>query len=114
MVDAEGPRPADPDSQGRVDGSGWTIRVDADEVGRVLLVRNRRPGDRLAPLGLGGHKKVQDILVDRKVARPQRDAVPIVTTGDGRLIWVAGHVMSDDFRVTARTTGVITLNLRRI
>src|SRR6202043_1975547 len=43
-----------------------------------LAVRNRRPGDRFRPLGLDGQKKLQDFFVDRKVARHERDGVPLV------------------------------------
>jgi tRNA(Ile)-lysidine synthase len=43
-----------------------------------LSVRSRRPGDRLA----GRRKKVQDLLVDAKVPRSQRDGWPIVVSGE--------------------------------
>ena len=79
-----------------------------------LTVRNRRPGDRLRPVGLGGRKKLQDVLVDRKVKRSERDTVPIVTDASDRIVWVAGHVLSEEFRVTERTKGVIILKLRRV
>lgn len=45
---------------------------------RGLEVRSRRPGDRLA----GRRKKVQDLLVDAKVPRAERDEWPIVVRGD--------------------------------
>ena len=43
-----------------------------------LVVRTRRPGDRLA----GRSKKVQDVLVDAKVPRAARDTWPMVVSGD--------------------------------
>jgi tRNA(Ile)-lysidine synthase len=43
-----------------------------------LEVRTRRPGDRLA----GRSKKVQDLFVDAKVPRAERDAWPLVVSGD--------------------------------
>ena len=89
------------------------VAVDARHVGAQLIVRYRRPGDRLHPLGAPGRKKVQDVLVDRKVARDDRDSVPIVTTAEGEIIWVAGHVLADPFRVTPLTTSVVVLTLRR-
>jgi tRNA(Ile)-lysidine synthase len=88
--------------------------VDAAAAGEPLLVRGRRPGDRLRPLGLAGRKKVQDLLVDRKVPRQERDRVPIVTDAGGRIVWVAGHAIAHDFRVTAATTGVLLLKYRRL
>lgn len=78
--------------------------------GSVLAVRNRRPGDRLR-IGRQGHRKVQDLLVDRKVPRADRDRVPIVVDGADRIIWVAGHVLDWDFRVTDPAQGVVILRL---
>jgi tRNA(Ile)-lysidine synthase len=43
-----------------------------------LVVRTRRPGDRLA----GRAKKVQDVLVDAKVPRAARDTWPMVVSGE--------------------------------
>jgi tRNA(Ile)-lysidine synthase len=43
-----------------------------------LAVRGRRAGDRLA----GRRRKVQDLLVDAKVPRDERDGWPIVVAGD--------------------------------
>jgi tRNA(Ile)-lysidine synthase len=88
--------------------------IDAATVADGLMVRSRRPGDRIRPVGLGGTKKLQDVLVDRKVSRIDRDALPIVTDMHGRIVWVAGHVLGEEFRVTERTKGVIILKLRRI
>ena len=52
----------------------WTIESEAPD----LEVRGRRPGDRLA----GRRKKVQDLLVDAKVPRAERDGWPLVVRGD--------------------------------
>jgi tRNA(Ile)-lysidine synthetase-like protein len=54
-----------------------------------VSVTGRRPGDRIAPLGMVGEKKVQDLLVDARVPRAERDAVPVVRAG-GRVAWVVG------------------------
>jgi tRNA(Ile)-lysidine synthase len=87
--------------------------IDASDLGSHLIVRHRRPGDRLHPLGAPGRKKVQDVLVDRKIPRDDRDTVPIVTTETGEIIWVAGQVLEDRFRVTPLTRSVVVLTLRR-
>jgi tRNA(Ile)-lysidine synthetase-like protein len=60
--------------EGTVQWGPWTI--DSGRPG--LEVRSRRPGDRLA----GRRKKVQDLLVDAKVPRAERDAWPLVVHGD--------------------------------
>ena len=79
-----------------------------------MVVRRRQPGDWIRPLGLGGRKKLQDVLVDRKVPRGSRDLVPVITDLRGRVIWVAGHALAEEFRVTRDTNAVVILKLRRI
>src|SRR5262245_958945 len=49
----------------RTDGDRLAAAVRADLCGQSLVVRNRRPGDRFRPAGLGGQKKLQDYFVDR-------------------------------------------------
>jgi tRNA(Ile)-lysidine synthase len=96
-------------------GHGAPDRVHLDAAGLAdgLVVRSREPGDRLRPLGVGGRKKLQDVLVDRKVPRDDRDFVPIVTDRRGRIVWVAGHVLAEEFRVSGGTNTVVILELRR-
>ena len=100
-------------STGVVTRDARQVTVDAAALGGHLVVRYRRPGDRLQPLGAPGRRKVQDVLVDRKVARDDRDSLPIVTTASGEIVWVAGHVLADPFRVTPLTGSVVVLTLRR-
>jgi tRNA(Ile)-lysidine synthase len=87
--------------------------IDADAVQGALVVRSRRPGDRLRPLGLGGEKKLQDIFVDAKVPREERDGVPIVADERG-VVWVVGHCIDERLAVTAKTRRVIQLRARRM
>ena len=85
--------------------------VDANKLDGKVVVRNRRPGDRFSPLGLGGSKKLQDFFVDLKVNQSQRDLVPIVES-EGKIVWVAGYRLDEAFKVTALTKKVIRLELR--
>ena len=68
--------------EGTVDWGPW--RLESDVPG--LVVRSRRPGDRLA----GRSRKVQDVLVDAKVPRDERDGWPLVATEDGAVVSVVG------------------------
>jgi tRNA(Ile)-lysidine synthase len=60
--------------RGEVEWGGWRIRSDLPG----LRVRGWRPGDRLA----GRSKKVQDVFVDAKIPRSDREAWPLVVRGD--------------------------------
>jgi tRNA(Ile)-lysidine synthase len=92
-------------------GQGPAAAVQGEGVQGGLRVRSRRPGDRLRPLGAPGRRKVQDVLVDRKVPRRERDRVPIVVDDTGRIVWVAGHALADEFRVTRPESGVVLLKI---
>jgi len=60
--------------EGEVRWGAW--RIASDEKG--LKVRGWRPGDRLA----GRSKKIQDVFVDAKIPRSEREAWPLVVRGD--------------------------------
>jgi tRNA(Ile)-lysidine synthase len=66
--------------------------------GRRLELRFRRPGDRMAPLGMQGSRKVQDILVDAKVPAAARDKVPLLVCGD-EIVWLPGYRVARTFAV---------------
>ena len=58
------------------------------------VLRTRRDGDRIRPLG-GGDKLLSDYFIDKKVDRPLRDATPLVAVGR-RVHWVVGHGISQE------------------
>src|SRR5262245_3919786 len=60
--------------EGSVEFGPWLLESEAPG----LVVRTRRPGDRLA----GRRKKVQDLFVDAKVPSSERDDWPLVVSGD--------------------------------
>jgi tRNA(Ile)-lysidine synthase len=85
--------------------------LDADTVSLPLRVRSRRPGDRLRPLGLGGQKKLQDVLVDGKVPAGRRDGVPVVYDGKG-IVWVVGHCLDERAALRGTTRRVVHIRAR--
>jgi tRNA(Ile)-lysidine synthase len=95
-------------------GRGTEVGIAEKRVHLPLCVRSRRPGDRFTPLGGPGARKLQDFLVDRKVAREARDGVPLVVDGRDRIVWVVGQSVAEDFRVTDPSQGVILLKVRHL
>jgi tRNA(Ile)-lysidine synthetase-like protein len=76
--------------RGPVRWGPWTIESDLPG----LEVRTRRPGDRLA----GRSKKLQDVFVDAKVPRAERDSWPVVVR-DGQVVAVPGIVEDAQVKV---------------
>ncbi len=89
--------------------------VRGDAVRLPLTLRSRKPGDRIRPAGMGGRsKKLQDLLVDRKIGRAARDRLPLVVDADDRIVWVVGEPPGEDFRVSGPSQGVILLKARHL
>lgn len=82
--------------EGSVTWGPWRIASDVDG----LVVRRRRPGDRLA----GRRKKVQDLLVDAKVPRASRDDWPIVAQAEGPVVAVPGIAIAPGWDGVVQTT----------
>ena len=83
--------------------------LDAEALGEELEVRTWREGDRMRPLGMNGTKSLQDLFTDGGVPRSLRHRLPVVTAA-GRVVWVAGVAVSEDFRLgpEAREAAVLT------
>lgn len=75
--------------------------VDPGAARDSLTVRAWRHGDRIAPLGMNGTKKIHDLFVDAKVPRRERSRVPVVLNCDGQVLWVAGLCVSRQAAVRA-------------
>ena len=56
---------------------------DTGRIGRGLIVRGFRSGDRIRPLGMTGTRKVQDVFVDCKLARASRATWPLIEAESG-------------------------------
>jgi tRNA(Ile)-lysidine synthase len=116
----------------RIDETGTTIRasirkglpdtvvsagrdeawVDLAAMALPLVVRSRRPGDRLRPFGGPGSRKLQDVLVDAKIPREARDRVAVVADARGTIVWVAGVAAAEAGRVMALDADVVILQTK--
>ena len=76
-----------------------------------LVVRNARPSDRFAPLGMNGKTRlVRDVLADAKIPKEERDTFPVVVRGDtGAILWVVGVAQAEETRITADTENIVRL-----
>ena len=66
--------------------------------GHRIEVRNRRPGDRLVPLGSRRQRRLKELLIDRRIPRRQRDRLPLLVI-DGRIAWIPGVTIDERYRL---------------
>lgn len=85
----------------------WMLRGDARraalalplEPGDRVTVRNRRPGDRVLPLGAAGSRRLKEVLIDRHVPEAVRGRIPLLCFGE-QVVWVPGVTIDHRFRIT--------------
>ncbi len=90
---------------------GAQVALDADRLGAWVQVRSLRPGDRFQPLGMEGHKKLSDFLIDAKWPKISRDEVLVLTQGE-EIAWVAPLRSSHAFRIKSTTRRIALCTLR--
>jgi tRNA(Ile)-lysidine synthase len=79
-----------------------------------LVVRSRLPGDRIQPLGMGGHSlKVADLMVNEKLPRRLRDCWPLVISA-GEVVWLPGIRTVETCRVTDQSSNIVHLHLYKV
>lgn len=93
-------------------GREWAV-FDIDKLGSGdLVVRRPKEGDRIAPFGLDGSKKLSDVFTDDRVARRRRNCVPIVEFR-GEVIFAAGVRASALAPVDPATSRILVIALCR-
>lgn len=90
-----------------------TAVFDAGKTGTELTIRSREKGDFFYPAGFGKKKKLQDYFVDEKVPRDERDAIPIVITGND-IVWIAGYRGDERFKVSDSTKMFLKIELNKL
>jgi tRNA(Ile)-lysidine synthase len=86
------------------DAAGAAATFDADALAWPLVLRVRRPGDRMRPRGGRGSRKLSDLLIDAKVPRASRDRLPVLTTADDVVLFAPGLRPAEQGRPSARTS----------
>ena len=94
------------DHVGEISDDPWEAHFDFDKIVGPIGIRNRRSGDRFCPMGLGGMKKIQDLLVDAKIPRRERDRIPLLVT-EQEIMWAVGLRISQSYCVTPATERVL-------
>jgi len=84
---------------------------DLEKLNFPLTIRKWNHGDKIKPLGMSGHKKISDILIDRKLSISQKDNTMVLVSGKD-IIWVIGIQISEDFKVTPNTNKIYKVVLK--
>lgn len=88
-------------------------RFDAAQIGGEIVFRHWQAGDRYRPIGLNGSRKLQDCFSDAGVTKAERHERTVITTADGRIVWVEGLRIDDRFKVTGETREIMEMRWKR-
>lgn len=94
----------------RADPGTWRLDCPAAALCGNLRVRGWRRGDRLRPLGLGGSKKVSDLLREARVPVSGRGDVLVVADDEG-ILWVVGLARDERTRLLPGSAGMVTISV---
>jgi tRNA(Ile)-lysidine synthase len=80
--------------------------------GAPLTIRFPRPGDRMQPFGMKGHKKLSDLFIDMKIPRRMRVETPVIES-NGEVLWVVGVAASEATRMNDHATDIVRITATR-
>ncbi len=73
-----------------------------------FVIRRWRNGDRIAPFGMSGTKKLSDLFSDAKLSVAEKQRVWVLERNN-EILWVIGIRASRHFKVTKNTTSVLQI-----
>lgn len=89
------------------------VAVDAACIKGELTVRTRKNGDKYKPLGMKGHKKIQDLFVDEKIPFNERENIMLVCDEE-KIIWVENNRINDCCKITESTKNIMIMSFREL
>jgi len=89
------------------------VIFDYDKIEWPVFIRSRKAGDRIKPIGLKGHKKVKKVLNEMRIPRWLRNKVLVLQDSSGKIMWISGFRISEDFKVTQDTKRFLLLRIMR-
>lgn len=81
---------------------------DLDSIENSVVIRKRKDGDKITPLGMKGSKKLKDIFINEKIPKEERDYIPIVEF-DGNIAWVTGIKASEEYKVKNSSKNILKI-----
>ena len=95
-------------NRGTIEFANWSILKHMK-----IELRLWENGDLFQPLGMSGHQKVSDFLINQKVDRFNKENQTVMTA-DGKIFWVCGYRISDWVKIREDTMEKVKLNCAKI
>ena len=89
------------------------VALDRDLLDLPLVLRNWRPGDSFRPKGRRSSRKLKQFLRMKRVAVSDREAWPVLTSGN-MLVWTRGLPVADEFAPRPATSAGVIISEERL
>ena len=89
----------------------YTKWLDYDIIKDSVVIRHRKPGDRIGVLNSGGNKKLKDYLIDLKIPQKERDSLWLLAAGQD-VLWMIGDRISEKYKVTEKTRKILHIQIK--
>ncbi|WKY47337.1 tRNA lysidine(34) synthetase TilS [Eubacteriaceae bacterium ES3] len=84
---------------------------DYDKIMDKLVIRYREIGDFFYQSGMTGKKSLKKYCIDKKIARQERDEIPLLTSGN-EVLWVVGHTVNSRLLAERKTINAIRIKIK--
>ena len=88
--------------------------LDADRVGKNIVLRHWRPGDRFQPIGTKQTTKLQDLFTNAKIPAYEKRRRVLASTEQGQLFWIQNLRISDLAKITHKTKRFLQWNWQAV
>lgn len=85
--------------------------LDADKIKFPFTIRKWKTGDKFKPFGMKGVKKLSDFFIDEKFSLLEKENIWLLLSNN-KIVWVVGHRMDDDFKLTEKTQQILQLQVQ--
>ncbi len=91
----------------------WQAYLDLSATGVALVLRQRWPGDRFQPLGMGGaEKSLSEVMINDKIPSQWRDKIPVLVS-PAHILWIGGGRVDERARIRPETRQVLHILFRK-
>lgn len=85
-----------------------TALLDEDKLTWPMTLRRWHEGDSFIPLGMSGHKKVSDFLINEKVSLADKGRQFVLLSGED-IVWLVGRRIDERYKVSKQTENILKL-----
>lgn len=89
----------------------YTKWFDYDKIKESVCVRTRQSGDYLTINEKGNRKSLKAYLINEKILKEERNSMIVLADGN-HIIWVLGHRISQEYKVSSETNRILQVQIR--